>query len=277
MTTNLYNGVREGVGAIRGSSAVYPDLEGKVAVVTGAGRGMGACFVEGLAERGVRVVAADIDAAMVEETVARLSAAIPGSSIVATQMDVAVQADHERVAQLALSEFGQLDYWLNNAGIFPYAEIPDIDEEHITRAFAVNLNGVLLGSQAAAKAMGDRGGAIVNTSSGSAARLRTGRAAYSTSKGAVDNLTRALANEYGGRGIRVNAVSPGFVNTDMLSWIRDDPARLAAAAESVPARRIGEPEDVLNAILFLISDSASYVTGTTLHVDGGSRNVSTAN
>jgi 3-oxoacyl-[acyl-carrier protein] reductase len=254
-------------------TTTYSEFEGKVAVVTGAARGMGARFAEGLASRGVRVVAGDINAEGMTATADAINASISGvGEVVPSSLDVTIADEHTKLANLALERFGQVDYWVNNAGLFPQAAVLDITGDQLHSTFNVNIDGVLFGAQAAARAIGNRGGAIVNMASVSAFRVRPTRATYSISKAAVDHLTRFLSLELGYTGLRVNAIAPGFIDTDMTQWVRDDPAALEKALASVPLGRIGSPDEVRDVMLFLLSDSARYVTGTTLVVDGGSRN-----
>ncbi|MEV5826762.1 SDR family NAD(P)-dependent oxidoreductase [Spirillospora sp. NPDC052242] len=257
-------------------TAVYPELRGKAAVVTGAARGMGARFAAALAARGVDVVGADIDgdamAVTAKEIAAETAAADRPGRVVAARVDVTKAAEHEAVAQVALAEFGRLDFWVNNAGIFPFAEVGDITPEQIRATLAVNVEGVLFGAQAAARHMRP-GGAIVNMSSVSAVRVRRGRGAYCSSKAAVAHLTESLAVELGDRGVRVNAIAPGYIDTEMTRWVREDEAALRHALDVVPLHRLGSPEEVVGPLLFLLSDSARYVTGHSIAVDGGSRHV----
>ncbi|ANY08880.1 SDR family NAD(P)-dependent oxidoreductase [Pseudonocardia sp. HH130630-07] len=257
----------------------YPELRDTVAVVTGAARGMGARFTAALAARGVHVIAGDLAAEQMVATAGTLSAEAEGRAgaggpgrIVPVAVDVTRVPDHQRLASLAIEEFGRLDHWVNNAGVFPFAEVADIGAEQIRSTLAVNVEGVLFGAQAAAERMGP-GGAIVNMSSVSAVRVRRGRGAYCSSKAAVAHLTESLAVELGDRGIRVNAIAPGFVDTEMTRWIQDDPPALARALDAVPLHRIGSPEEVAGVLLFLLSDGARYVTGHSIAVDGGSRHV----
>ncbi|MEW2353260.1 SDR family oxidoreductase [Spirillospora sp. NPDC029432] len=251
-------------------TAVYPEFPGKVAVVTGAARGMGARFTAGLAARGVNVVGADIDETAMKATAEAL-AGEPGE-VVAVRADVTRAADHEELARTAVERFGRLDFWINNAGIFPYATAGEISPEQIGSTLSVNVEGVLYGAQAAARHMGP-GGAIVNMSSVSAIRVRKGRGAYCASKAAVAHLTESLAVEFGDQGIRVNALAPGYIDTEMTQWVKEDPAALKHALDVVPLHRLGSPEEVLGPLLFLLSDSARYVTGHSIAVDGGSRHV----
>ena len=260
-------------------SAVYPELAGKVAVVTGAAQGMGATFAEGLASRGVNVVGADINEEQMLETAQTINAALSANSladkpgrVIGARVDVTKPDDHETLAKLALAEFGQVDFWINNAGIFPFALAEEITPEQIGATLSVNVEGVLYGAQAAARHM-KPGGAIVNMSSVSALRVRKGRGAYCTSKAAVAHLTESLAVEFGDKGLRVNSIAPGYIDTAMTKWVQEDPAALAKALDAVPLHRLGSPEEVFGPVLFLLSDSARYVTGHSIAVDGGSRHV----
>lgn len=259
--------------------AVYPEMPGKVAVVTGAARGMGAQFAKGLAARGVHVVGGDVDDVAMKATAERINAELAADALVdqpgrvtGARVDVTVASDHEALAQVALAEHGRLDYWINNAGIFPFALAEEISPEQISATLDVNVEGVLFGAQAAARHLGE-GGAIVNMSSVSALRVRRGRGAYCASKAAVHHLTESLAFELGDKGIRVNQIAPGFIDTEMTQWIKGDPEALAKALDNVPLHRFGAPEEVLGAMLFLLSDAARYVTGNSISVDGGSRHV----
>lgn len=242
------------------------DFEGKVAVVTGGARGMGEATSRILAARGASVVVADLNQEEAKKTAASI-AADTGARVVAAAIDVRSKEDHERVADLALEELGGLHAWVNNAGIFPEAPVLDLPLEQLHNTLAINLDGVLLGSQAAARRM-QPGGAIVNMASVSGLRVRAGRAAYSISKAAVVHLTRFLGYEFGDLGIRVNAIAPGFVETPMTEWVKERPGAWEAMEAQVPLGRMGKPEEISNAVAFLLSEEASYITGTTLVVDG---------
>lgn len=259
--------------------AVYPEMAGKVAVVTGAARGMGAQFARGLATRGVSVVGGDINDVPMKETAEQINAELAAGALVETpgtvvgaRIDVTVPEEHEALAQLALKKFGRIDFWINNAGIFPFALADEISKEQIASTLDVNVEGVLFGAQTAARHM-KPGGAVVNMSSVSALRVRKGRGAYCASKAAVAHLTESLAVEFGDKGIRVNSIAPGYIDTEMTRWVREDPAALAHALDVVPLHRLGSPEEVFGPLLFLLSDSARYVTGHSIAVDGGSRHV----
>jgi 3-oxoacyl-[acyl-carrier protein] reductase len=189
--------------------------------------------------------------------------------VIAARADVRRREDHEAVAELALERFGRLDFWVNNAGVFPAAPVLEVDADQLASVFQVNVDGPLFGAQAAAAAMRGHGGAIVNIVSISGLRVRPRLAAYSISKAALDHLTRFLAVELGPAGIRVNGIAPGFIDTEMTAWVHERAGALDATNASIPLGRIGSPAEVSNAVLFLLSDAASYISGTTLLVDGG--------
>ncbi|MEU1900292.1 SDR family NAD(P)-dependent oxidoreductase [Nocardiopsis dassonvillei] len=259
--------------------AVHPEMAGRTAVVTGAARGMGRSFAAALATRGVNVVAADINDVDMKRVADEINRDLadgalherPGR-VAPRRVDVVVPEQHDDLARAAVDEFGSLDYWVNNAGVFPYATVGEITAEQMSTVLDVNVQGVLHGAQAAARRMRP-GGVIVNMSSVSAVRVRRGRAAYCASKAAVAHLTESLAVELGDRGLRVNSIAPGFIDTEMTRWLQDDPEALAAALDNVPLHRVGSPEEVVGVLLFLLSDSSRYVTGHSIAVDGGSRHV----
>lgn len=254
----------------------YPEMKGKIAVVTGGARGMGAVFVRRLVAQGVNVFAADLNRDQLAETIDTINAEASevgfSAKAVAHPVDVTVREQLDDLADAAVSSFGGLDYWVNNAGIFPFAELENVDDEQISAVLDVNVKGVLFGAQAAARHMG-KGAAIVNMSSVSALRVRRGRSAYCTSKAAVAHLTESMAVELGDKGIRVNSIAPGYIDTAMTLWVREDPEALANALTSVPLHRLGSAEEVASPLLFLLSDSARYITGHSIAVDGGSRHV----
>ena len=246
-------------------------LEGKTAFVTGAGSGLGRAAAERFAAEGATVVAADVDAAGAEETVDLVADA--GGEGRAVELDVRDAAAFHAAVD-ATAEREGLDVILNNAGIsHERADVEEIDEATLERVIDVNVKGVWNGCHAAIphfKAQGS--GAIVNTASLAGVIGSPGASAYSLSKGAVVNFTRAVAAEVGPHGVRANAVCPAITETPMVLSGRD-PEEWESVKERMlkqyPLRRLGEPEDVANAMLFLASDEASWVTGHALVVDGG--------
>lgn len=257
-------------------AADHPDLRGKVAVVTGAGRGMGTRFAAALARRGVHVVGADIDAAAMTEAAEAIGhehrEVVGAGAVVATTVDVRSREAQQKLAEFAVERFGKLDLWINNAGIFPEAPAAEIPVSQFQATLAINVEGVLYGAQAAASVM-RQGGAILNMASVAAFRVRRLRAAYCASKAAVAHLTESLAVEFGDLGLRVNAIAPGLIDTEMTHWLQNDAAALNRTLDNIPLHRMGSPEEVVGPLLFLLSDSARYVTGHILTVDGGSRHV----
>ena len=238
-------------------------LEGKVAVVTGAGSGMGRAIVIRFAAEGAKVVAVDISGDEAE------SAALAGENCIACNGDVSKAADIQRAIALALERFGKLNVICNNAGIQgPLALTADYEEEAWDRVIAVNLKGVFLGMKFAIPEMLKvGGGSIVNTSSMAALVAFPTLPAYSASKGGVSCLTRLTAAEYASQGIRVNAILPGAIDTGMTRAMPKD--YLDGAVAGTLMGRIGQPEEIANLALFLASDEASFITGTETQVDGG--------
>ncbi|MFD7868248.1 SDR family NAD(P)-dependent oxidoreductase [Streptomyces sp. NPDC059783] len=258
--------------------AINPELVGRTVVITGAGRGMGALFLEELARRGVNGVGGDLDAAAMAATAdeinTRLSGVAGAGRVVGVGADVTDPAASEALVATALREFGRLDLWVNNAGVFPQAEFTDISPEQLALTYGVNVNGVVYGGQAAARHFRTvDGGAIVNMASVAAVRARPTRASYNSSKAAVKHLTTCMAVELGPDNIRVNSIAPGYIDTEMTRWVRDDQAAMNRALSTVPLRRIGAPMEVFGALYFLLSDSARYITGANIPVDGGSQHV----
>mgnify|MGYP000279962741 CR=1 FL=1 len=246
-------------------------LEDKTVFITGAGSGLGRAAAERFAEEGAWLIAADIEAEAAEETVGLVEAA--GSGGEAVELDVR-DADAVHAAVDAVAEDRGLDVILNNAGVsHERAAVEAIDESERDRVIDVNVKGVWNGCHAAIphfKAQGS--GAIVNTASLAGVIGSPGASAYSLSKGAVVNFTRAVAAEVGPHGVRANAVCPGVTETPMVTAGRDDAeweALRDRMVEEYPLRRLGRPADIANAMLYLASDEAAWVTGHALVVDGG--------
>jgi 3-oxoacyl-[acyl-carrier protein] reductase len=243
------------------------DLTGKVAVVTGGSRGIGRSVAEALAAQGAHVVLTYVRG---EEEARKAVEAIcaRGGQAEAVGFDVAdMKATEEAIAAVA-KRLGRLDILVANAGVTVDNLLLRVKEEEIDRIFAVNLKGAIAAARAATKVMmRARSGRVVFLSSVSGEAGNAGQAVYAATKAGLLGLTRTIAREYASRGITVNAVSPGFVETDMTTAIAG-PAR-EKLLEGIPLGRIGRAEEVAAAIVFLCSDEAGYVTGQTLRVNGG--------
>lgn len=236
-------------------------LAGKVAVITGAGSGMGRAAVEIFAREGARIIAVDISDAVLD------TAKNVDGEIFAMQADVSKEADVEAMIGKAQSEFGQLDAVLNVAGIAVPGMLMDVPLEDYERLMAVNLRGVFLGTKHAVRAMSasGRGGAIINWSSLGGINASMGTSIYSATKAGVISITKSAAVEAGKQGIRANCLCPGFIYTAMSAGGEKMPGILEKAALG----RGGQPEEVAEVAAFLASDRASYVSGTVIPVDGG--------
>jgi NAD(P)-dependent dehydrogenase (short-subunit alcohol dehydrogenase family) len=242
-------------------------LAGEVAIVTGAGRGIGACIASALAVEGARVVLADVDLDAVRRVAAEITAG--GGNAIAIQVDVAESADAQRMIEDCLAQFGRLDIFVNNAGIGLNKPFLTTTHDEWEQQLRVNLTGSFLCGQAAARAMVERGaGRIVNVASISGQRGGQGRAAYGAAKAGVILLTKVMAVELAPLGVRVNAVSPGPVDTDQSRETHTASTR-RAYFDRIPARRYGERSEVAAAVLFLASHESSFVNGHILNVDGG--------
>jgi NAD(P)-dependent dehydrogenase (short-subunit alcohol dehydrogenase family) len=248
-------------------------VTGKVLIVTGASRGIGAATARLAAGRGYDVCVnyqADRDAA--EAVVANIEAA--GGRAIAVQADVANEAQVERLFETVDRELGQLGALVNNAGLAGrFSRLDEADSETIRRVIEVNVLGLITCSRAAVRRLSPRhggaGGAIVNLTSGAATIGSPGEYVwYAASKGAVDSFTLGLGKELAGEGIRVNAVAPGFVETEIHA-ASGMPDRVKEQGHTVPIGRAAQPEEIAETILWLLSDQASYVTGAVLRVAGG--------
>ena len=245
-------------------------LQGRVALITGTGSGIGRATALRFAAEGARIVGVDI-APSNEETVDAVRAA--GGEAIAVRADVAVESDVAAAFGLAEAEYGGIDVAFNNAGIMLDADTDAIAtaDETIDRTFDVNVKGVLYGCRYALEAMRRRGGgSIINTASFVASvGAATPQIAYTASKGAVLSLTRELAVVHARENIRVNALSPGPLRTEMLMSFLDTPEKRHRRLVHVPMGRFGEADEMASAALFLASDDSSYMTGANLQVDGG--------
>ena len=247
-------------------------MHNRVALITGASRGIGAATARLAAARGYRVIVNYVrDAASAEALVAEIGRA---GSAVALQADVSIEADIGRLFEEIDRRYGRLDALVNNAGIVDRAvRVEDMTATRVTRMFAVNVVGAVVCAREAIRRMstasGGLGGAIVNVSSG-ASRLGSPNeyVDYAASKGALDTFTIGLAKEVAANGIRVNAVRAGITATDIHA-ATGDPVRADRLAPRIPMKRVAQPEEIAAAILWLLSDEASYVTGALLDVTGG--------
>jgi 3-oxoacyl-[acyl-carrier protein] reductase len=246
-------------------------LEGKVAVVTGASKGIGASIAQHLAAAGAAVVVNYASSkAGGERVVGDITAA--GGRAVAVQADVARPADIERLFDEARRVFGRVDILVNNAGVYEFAPLEEVTEAHFRRQFDLNVLALILASKEAVKQFGPDGGSIVNVSSVASTGTPPNASVYSATKAAVDAVTRSLAKELGPRHVRVNAVNPGMVETEGVRATGIDESDFRKQVEGqTPLGRIGQPRDIAPAVVFLASKEADWITGETLLVAGGFR------
>ena len=248
-------------------------LEGKVAVVTGASKGIGAAIAKHLAAAGAAVVvnyAASKEGA--ERVVAEIKSA--GGKAIAVKADVAKKAEVEKLFSETQTAFGHVDVLVNNAGIYEFAPLEAITETHFHKHFDINVLGLLLASQEAAKRFGADGGSIINISSIVSTLAPPSASVYSATKAAVDAITRSLAAELGPRKIRVNAINPGLVETEgtLTAGIAGPESDFRKDAEkTTPLGRIGQPNDIGPVAVFLASSDSAWVTGELLRAAGGRR------
>jgi 3-oxoacyl-[acyl-carrier protein] reductase len=241
-------------------------LDGLAAIVTGGGQGIGLSVTEAFLRQGAKVVIADVDGDKAAAAVAPWRA--DGASVVAVQCDVTNEKDQEQLVQACLTEFGRVDTLVNNAGVTRDRYIGKMSLQDFEMVLDVSLKGAWLGIRAvSALFRGQGSGAIVNMSSLSGKIGNPGQTNYSAAKAGLIGLTKAAAKELGPSGVRVNAVQPGLVRTDMTLSMK--PEIFAAKEAEVPMGRAGEPAEVANAVVFLASPLASYVNGAVLEVTGG--------
>ena len=244
-------------------------LSGKIAVVTGASKGIGAGIAKGLAAEGAAVV---INYASSKDGADRVVADIKakGGKAIAVQGDVAKAADVEKIFAETKRAFGRLDILVNNAGVYNLLPLEDVTEEDFHRHFNINVLGLLLATREAAKLFGDEGGSVINIGSVANDLNPPNTVVYTATKGAVDAVTRVLAKELGPRKIRVNAIKPGFTDTEgthAVGHIGSDFEKQLVT--QTPLGRTGQPDDIAPVAVFLASDELRWVTGDTLAVSGG--------
>jgi 3-oxoacyl-[acyl-carrier protein] reductase len=246
-------------------------LSGKVAVVTGASKGIGASIALHLAGEGAAVV---VNYASSKEGAERVVAEITakGGKAVAVQANLAKQAEIQRLFAEAQRAFGKLDILVNNAGVYEFAPLENVTAELFHKMFDLNVLGLLLATQEAVKRFGPAGGSIINISSVAATAAPPTTSVYSATKAAVDAVTRSLAQELGPRHIRVNSINPGMVETEGVhaAGLADSDFQRQVEAKT-PLGRIGQPQDIAPAAVFLASSDADWITGETFYITGGLR------
>lgn len=241
----------------------------KVALITGAGRGIGRAIAEAFASQGALVAANDLTPVNLDETIQRITH--KGGKARPYLADVAKQMPVREMVEQVLAEWGRIDILVNNAGVEPHAPLLELDAWDWQRTLDVNLSGPFYTMQAVGRVMREQGdGVIVNIASiaGRAHGLKD-RAAYVASKMGLIGLTREAARELAAYNIRVNAVCPGVIETEMTAALRQNKAMLAKWLEDIPQGRLGTPEDVVGLVLFLCSPGAAYLTGQAINIDGG--------
>jgi NAD(P)-dependent dehydrogenase (short-subunit alcohol dehydrogenase family) len=247
-------------------------LEGKTAIVTGGAGGIGMAIARRFMNDGARVVIADFDHLKGEKAEKALAGL---GEVRFIRTDVGSRLDVHNLVAAAVEAFGDVDILVNNAGIVHSASILDLTEAEFDRVLRVNLKGSFLAGQAVAQYLVDKvkaggsPGSIVNMSSVNAVLAIPDQLAYSVSKGGIAQLTRAMALGLAPWGIRVNAIGPGSIQTDMLASVNDDPGARERLLSRTPLGRIGGPDEIAGIAAFLVSDDASYITGQTIYADGG--------
>jgi NAD(P)-dependent dehydrogenase (short-subunit alcohol dehydrogenase family) len=250
---------------------MYEDLKGKVAIVTGARRGMGRTHALKLAEQGCKVVVSDISEEDCQKVVDEIKE--KGGEAIAVKCDVTKKEEIDEMIKRTIEEFGKIDILVNNAGIAQFKPFLELTEEEWDRTLDINLKGYFLCAQACAKKMVEqKSGVIINIASVAMGQVGVGfpnLVHYCASKGGIVGMTEAMALELAPFGIRVNAISPGVIETPMIDPIKKDPNQEKAVLARVPLRRVGKPEEVSNLVVFLASDASSYMTGADVVIDGG--------
>jgi NAD(P)-dependent dehydrogenase (short-subunit alcohol dehydrogenase family) len=242
------------------------DMTGRIAVVTGAGRGMGEAIARRLATNGAKVAVADVDVLTAQAVAASI-----GEAALAVELDVRSWASVEAAAALVESTLGPVDALVNNAGISRVARSEELPRDWWDAVVDVNLSGTWRCAQVFGRLMVERGrGAVVNLGSAYSEIGAPGRVAYAATKTGVVGITRVLGVEWAGRGVRVNAVEPGYIETPMMQvTLTTGALDRDELVGRIPAGRVGDTDDVARTVAFLLSDAASYITASTLRIDGG--------
>jgi 3-oxoacyl-[acyl-carrier protein] reductase len=245
-------------------------LTGKVAVVSGASKGIGAAIAEELAGEGASVIVNYSSSKLqADEVVSRIKAS--GGSAKAVHADLSKAGEAKQLIDAALKEFGRVDILVNNAGVYDFVPLAQIDDKHFDRIFDLNVKGVLFATQAAANAFGDNGGSVINISSVVSQSAVPTASVYSATKAAVDSFTRTLAAELGPRKVRVNSVLPGPVETEGTQAMAGFEQLRSTFVPQTPLGRIGQPRDIATVVSFLASEQAGWITGQVIPVAGGLR------
>ena len=242
-------------------------VNGKVAVVTGAGSGIGRASACALSREGARVVVVDLHGDAARKTCELIRTS--GGAAVPCQADVSTVEGAEAMISRAMLEFGSIDVLHNNAGIAVRGTITEQDEEGWDRCVRVNLKTVYFGSKSAIPRLLERGGSIINTSSVTGLIGFRNRSVYAMTKAGIVSLTRSMALDYASSGIRVNCICPGFVQTPLIAQLLKNPEKAKRLTAIHPLGRLGTPEDIAHAVVFLASDESAWMTGQALVVDGG--------
>lgn len=244
-------------------------LDGKVAIVTGAGRGIGQAVAQGMAREGARVVVSDVLETEGERVAEEIQA--DGGEAIFVACDVGDGEQVNALVSRAVAAYGRLDCAVANAAIVIAKDFLDLDEEDFDKVIRVNLKGAFLTGQAAARQMVKQGGGgtIINMSSVNAVVAIPQIAPYVTAKGGINQLTKVEALALADHGIRANAIGPGSIATEMVRQVNNDPEKRRALMSRTPMGRLGEPEEIARIAVFLASDDSSYVTGQCIYADGG--------
>jgi len=246
------------------------DLKGKVAIVTGASKGIGAAIAEKLADQGAAVVVNyGRSAKEAEAVVSRIQA--NGGRAKAIQADVSKLAEIRKLVAATVREFGRLDVLVNNAGVYDFQPLSDVREENYNRQFDLNVKGLLFATQEAVRAFGENGGSVINISSVVSVSPAPNGSVYSATKAAVDALTKSLAAELGPKKILVNSVLPGATETEGFHAIPGSKDLESQLVSQTPLGRMGKPREIANVVAFLASDDSSWITGQLIPVSGGLR------
>ncbi|WP_026886998.1 SDR family oxidoreductase [Clostridium beijerinckii] len=242
------------------------NLEGKVAIITGASRGIGSAIAKQLSVLGAKVVVNySSNAVKAEEVVEEITKS--GEQAVAIKADVSNIKDVERLFSETITKFGKVDILINNAGVILYKLLSDVTEEEFDKLFNINVKGTYFACQQAMKHM-ENNGRIINFSTSVVESMFPTYSVYAATKGAVEQITRQLAKEFGPKKITINAVAPGPINTELFN-VGKTYEQIEAIKQMNSFGRIGEPDDIANAIEFLVSDKAQWITGQTIRINGG--------